>query len=69
MMDRQKQGEICRDLVKLLANREGVERVTENLHRLQGISSQTGIPIVELVELTKIIVDELVDENFAKKVK
>ena len=65
-MDKKRKGEIAFALLKYRIGREGI-RLTPDIKRdLGNLATAIGIPLDELKEFGKILVEELLQEAFGK---
>ncbi len=63
-MDPKRQGEIALKLVKYLMRKSGVTLSQDNMRQFGNVAKAIGVPVDELKQFAKPLMQELLDESF-----
>lgn len=63
-MDEKRKGEIALALLKYRTRHEGIQLKPDIWRELGNVATKTGIPLIELREFMKDLIEELVKEAF-----
>lgn len=66
-MNEKRKGEIALKVVKFLIRKRGVRLSPDSMREVGNISKETGVPVEELNQFAKPLIQELLDECFATK--
>lgn len=66
VLDERRQGEIALKILRYMLRREGVRLSPDRMRDLGNLSKEIGVPIEELKQFAKPLVQELVDDCFAE---
>jgi len=66
-MDPKRQGEIALQLVKHLMRKRGITLSQDNMRDFGNVAKAIGVPVEELKQFAKPLMQELLDECFAAK--
>ena len=66
-MDAKRQGEIALVLLKYLMRKKGLNLSPSMIREFGNTSKETGIPIDELKQFSRLIMQEMLDECFEAK--
>jgi hypothetical protein len=66
-MDQKRQGEIAIRLVKHIMRKQGLRLSHNEMRELGNVAKAIGVPVEELKQFTKLLVQELIDECFTNQ--
>lgn len=66
-MDSERQGEIALKVVKHLMRKRGITLSWSNMREFGNLAKEIGVPVEELKQFAKPLMQELLDECFSAK--
>ncbi len=65
-MDNRRKGEIALVLLKYRLGREGIRLIPDAKRELGDLAKATGVPLNELNEFFRLLIEEMLEEAFGK---